>query len=382
MNRILAASVFYALSFFVTQPTHAQATVANGGDIVICDPTVALPAYHKPRMLDTLEAQLRKFPIDLGGPTLNREQKIQLVLDRIEKIDRFWGSALKGAYADFWTETLMIQNVFLPDVPDSIPVALPKGCHIEQIAIQTWDSNLFVGEARYTINEGLWNLLDSDNQAVLVIHELALRAYLHLDDASRRARFFTGLVIQKNIPMEAYVGMYPFGDKFYRYSVVNREIQESWSSIGTSGFIAPDFYSDSSLKYERNQSFRSKFMENYFKKTVPVLDSKFISQLEYAKRSIVFGYRDRLQRKHIAKGTLVRTRDHSNGVACTYASLSQLIASDGRSLGTQVILSPKGKVCGASTHLEPYVDENYVQVDPSPECTLAALFKGGNSPCD
>jgi hypothetical protein len=282
----------------------------------------------------------------------------------------------------------MIQNVVLPDVPDSIPVALPKGCHMEQIAIQKWDSNLYVGEERYTINEGLWNLLDADNQAVLVIHELALRSYLHLDDASRRARFFTGLVIQSTIPMNAYIGMLPFGDQYTKYTVKNRDLQMDVSSTRLNGYIVPAFKTSTALAYIRNDSFRKRFMDSYFLQQIPLPGSHILTTnlyVEYFEASI---FSSVLGKNEIPYAGLVTHSFHQNGKACLLVLAGNLFVS-GKLVEKKsnndlhsVVYSEKGKACGTSILEKTTSNENfYMQVDPSPECAKEAIFKGGRNPC-
>jgi hypothetical protein len=50
---------------------------------------------------------------------------------------------------------------------------LPKNCELKQIAIQIRNPDLF--DKRYVINQDLWNSLDTDNQAALVLHEIIYR---------------------------------------------------------------------------------------------------------------------------------------------------------------------------------------------------------------
>src|SRR6185369_15008016 len=61
-------------------------SVGNGGDVVIC-PAAAGLDVPPARLLDYVEGEFRGETVDLGSPTLSIREKVELAIERLERID-------------------------------------------------------------------------------------------------------------------------------------------------------------------------------------------------------------------------------------------------------------------------------------------------------
>ncbi|KYG63657.1 hypothetical protein AZI86_12565 [Bdellovibrio bacteriovorus] len=150
-------------------PGGGGGTVGNGGDVVVC------PALNTVLLLDIYEAdKLRGFKLSLGSSELTVKQKIQIAIARLKRLDPVRASTVDYNANTFFKEAKFISGIALRDVEDSLEPFLPAGCHKEQIAIQ--NAKVVPEDPFYVVNAELWEKLDNDNQAALVIHEAIFRA--------------------------------------------------------------------------------------------------------------------------------------------------------------------------------------------------------------
>ncbi len=140
--------------------------VGNGGDAVVCGKSV--------QVLDVYEAlALRGFKLDLGAPALSVNEKVSLAIGRIKKVDPYRAALIEILSRNFFTETKFIRGGNLRDVDDSDEIFLPEGCTRKQLAIQ--NARVVFSDPFYTVNEDIWDRLDNDNKAALILHEVIFR---------------------------------------------------------------------------------------------------------------------------------------------------------------------------------------------------------------
>ncbi len=146
----------------------------NGGDVLVCrDPDGKISSVE---LLDYYEAKERKIPLDLGPSDLKFEEKIEVALKRLERLSPSRAALYRMWYSKFFYEAKIENNMVLEDIDDSKHIWKPAGCVVEQIAVQR--EVKFPEDKRYYINKDLWDLLDSTNQAGLVLHEIVFREEL------------------------------------------------------------------------------------------------------------------------------------------------------------------------------------------------------------
>jgi predicted heme/steroid binding protein len=146
--------------------------VGNGGDAVVC--RNAKNKITSVQLYDHFEAQAkRQMTLDLGAATLSYEDKIELLLGRIQKLNPNRAKLYRSWWQTFLSEAFFVKGSNLIDIPDTGGGFVPSGCKLEQLAVQ--QTMRFPGDTRYTVNQDLWDLMDANGKAGLVMHELILR---------------------------------------------------------------------------------------------------------------------------------------------------------------------------------------------------------------
>jgi hypothetical protein len=148
---------------------HAEGVVGNGGDVVYC------PGRPTPvEMLDVYEARvIRGIKIDMGASMLTAEQKADLAFSRLGTLSPVRSQNYRQWLKEFESEALYVANADLVGIPDSQHIVIPVGCQIKQLVIQ--NTPKFPGDKRYTICKDLWDQMDTDNRAAMIIHEVIYR---------------------------------------------------------------------------------------------------------------------------------------------------------------------------------------------------------------
>jgi hypothetical protein len=174
----------------------AGSETGNGGDVVYCR---AEDGGARVELLDFYEGRtLRAIAPDLGDPSLSAEAKVRLALSRLEKLsprrhDRYaaWASA-------FLADTRFVSGSVLVDVPDSEIAVLPKGCEMRQVAIQKKPE--FPEDRYYLVDRDLWDALDNDGRAGLMLHEILYREAIELGQTnSKSARYFNSILTSRKM---------------------------------------------------------------------------------------------------------------------------------------------------------------------------------------
>lgn len=183
-------TIISALLFCFT--ANASKIIRNGGDAIVCNKTKNPTAV----VLDHYEASnLFGLTIDLGDKDLSVEEKVEIAFNRLEKLSPLRHKVYKEFAQSFVKEAQFIKDAQFKDVEDSEHIIIPNGCKIEQAAIQI--APKFPGAKRYFINDDIWQLMDNDSKAGLIIHEIIYREALEHKDS--RAVRYVGAVISSVI---------------------------------------------------------------------------------------------------------------------------------------------------------------------------------------
>ncbi len=152
---------------FITFTATAGDRVGNGGDVIVCGDKVEL--------LDLYEARVRGFkPLKLT--TQNHEDMFREVLERrLSQLQPQRASRYREYGQEFFRESLILPGIELSDVADAGLAVIPRGCKLEQIAVQLADGDIIPGANRYTISQDLWDKLDEFNKMALMLHEVIYR---------------------------------------------------------------------------------------------------------------------------------------------------------------------------------------------------------------
>ena len=164
---------------------------AGGGNAVVCKED---DGSVKAQVLDYYEAKLlNDITIDLGAANLTYQQKVDVALNRLAEVDLGLSNTLKKSAEEFYKSTAFIEKARLEPVPDSKHIFIPEGCDISQIAVQI--QREYPGQKIYYVNKKIWDLMDSDSKAGLVLHEIIYRnAIAGGATDSKGARFMNSVI--------------------------------------------------------------------------------------------------------------------------------------------------------------------------------------------
>ena len=174
--------VLALFALFISPLLRAGGHAGNGGDVVVCrNPQNEITSIE---LLDYYEG--KEFPPhvspSLGDPSLTIDQKIDVVLQRLFRLDPLRAEHHRTQAKTFLEKVFFVRDRELIDIPDSNHLMYPKGCKVEQIAIAKGDGSvsqdfwdLWIPKGKqYIINEDLWlhPLFTNENKAGLILHEI------------------------------------------------------------------------------------------------------------------------------------------------------------------------------------------------------------------
>ncbi len=168
----------------------------GGGNALICEKN----GNKTTRLLDLYEADQSDLKSEMGPGTF--EDKLQFVFKRLAKIVPIHSAHYAALARDLLTkDTQWVENTTMPTIDDIKLATLPRGCTLVQVAIQRPIEQKNIPNARtYIIDKDIFNLLDEDSKAALVIHEVLYRTarYSKRED-SVFTRYLTALVLSTSI---------------------------------------------------------------------------------------------------------------------------------------------------------------------------------------
>ena len=174
--------LFFLIFLIVESSIAGIRDIGNGGEVITC--RNAAGALSSIEVLDSYEARiLRGFKVKLGDPANSVSEKVNLVFDRVSLQDKSRAARYAHWYKN-WDAGIRWQDEALPATPDVDPSLIPKNCKIEQIAIQrnTTDNQAWYDYGlSLKMNRPLWNALDNDQKAVLILHEIFYHEALYSD---------------------------------------------------------------------------------------------------------------------------------------------------------------------------------------------------------
>jgi hypothetical protein len=140
----------------------------NGGDAVVC--RSAQGDVQEIDLLDYYEAKaLYGLELDVDANRPYAEQ-LETLLGRLDVRDHARVERYRQYQRGFVGRLLFMDGVVLQDVPDSRHVLYPRGCGVEQLAIQK--PAVLPGDPLLLINQDLWRHLNEGQKAGLLLHEI------------------------------------------------------------------------------------------------------------------------------------------------------------------------------------------------------------------
>jgi hypothetical protein len=187
--KLLTAAVLSTL--FTTVSVTANAQLSNqlapeqggmrggGGNAVVCR-DAKTGEIKSAKLYDyfELEVQNNNWVLDLG-PGRTHIEKVNYVLEKLSQQDDFLAQKLNENWIEFEANSLRVDDrIKLPLLNDSIAAMVPSNRYcgsgfiasFEQAAIRR--DILSRGEKKFVISQTIWNAMNEDSKAGLVLHEL------------------------------------------------------------------------------------------------------------------------------------------------------------------------------------------------------------------
>jgi hypothetical protein len=237
---LTAAAVF----FLAKSALAGGSTVGNGGNTIVC--TDANGQIKSVELLDFYEARIKRgVTPDLGDDTLSVDDKVALAMKRLDAVDKDVGYTL-AQLNTFKKDSVFLPGIRLVTVDDSDHLFVPAGCQQEQTAIQKTPE--FPGDKLFNIDQDLWNHMDSNNRAGLILHEIFYHMSLQYakPDNSIGVRFFVSSISSAQ-------------------SITLRELVEVFRSLKYTGIEIDGYYyavGDYAPGFNRDGSFLGGNLEN------------------------------------------------------------------------------------------------------------------------
>jgi hypothetical protein len=150
-----------------TEPLRAETEIGNGGDAIVCvdGSTITAEVY------DAYEArELLGMPADFGPDDTDPVTMARFAVERLARLDPVRHGRFTAMVNRFMQEARIIDRANLRDIPDTDPSVVPHHCSLRQLAIQY--RNPAPRMPRYLIDKSLWDRLDNQNKAYLILHEV------------------------------------------------------------------------------------------------------------------------------------------------------------------------------------------------------------------
>ncbi len=187
-------AAFVALGILMLQGSAVAGNEKGNGGIVVTCSFNGSPSIDSIRLLDFYEAKvLREIDYDFGPGNLTMMDKVHYALNRLSRLDPARAQKYLEQADQFLANTRFIDSAILPDTNDYGFVPIPAGCTFQQLAVQRQPQ--FPEDKLYLINKLLWNALDADSAAGLILHEIVYGEALHLGQTtSVNARYLTSII--------------------------------------------------------------------------------------------------------------------------------------------------------------------------------------------
>lgn len=168
--------------------------IGNGGDVIICPgrKTVVLDIYQgkedwgfetversgtRAEIISTTLAKFKSVDPYIANKLLARAIQLEQEITSKEQDEKYYSKLVK-----------LTKNK-LVNISDEGVAELPDDCEVVQAATQI--QSPFPGEVKFTFQKSIWNTLETDVQASLILHEVIYEHMISVkEEFSRSTRYF------------------------------------------------------------------------------------------------------------------------------------------------------------------------------------------------
>jgi hypothetical protein len=237
-------AICFLLVMFAVQKLQAGDKILNGGNVIVCGNSIELLDYYEARLSG------KQLQFDSGLNTYS--EKLNQLFDRWKNVAPKRMALYSEWLTGFESEAGIYSGIKIPDILDTGSIAIPSGCVMTPVAFQRRDEDIFPGEKRYVINKDLWDQMNQDQKAGLVLHELIYReAIKNAHSTSLPTRYFNSFLATEVKPdAEKYFSVaYKMPLAWAEYSGMNVKIGrlncQTWGNPGC------NFYYESESSVDR-----------------------------------------------------------------------------------------------------------------------------------
>lgn len=261
----MKSAFYFLLAILAVQTVQAGDKILNGGNVIVCGNSVELLDYYEARLTG------KKLQYD---PNLNSyTEKLNQLFDRWKKVAPKRMALYAGWLNEFESESGIYLGIQIPDIPDTGSVVIPSECKMTPVAFQRRDEDIFPGEKRYMINKDLWDRMNEDQKAGLVLHELIYReAIKSAHPTSLPTRYFNSfLATEVNPENEKYFSVvYKMPLAWAEFGGMNIRIGQVNCNNGPFGNSGCNFNYSSRYESEKFELYVNEIFENIRTKDVSV----------------------------------------------------------------------------------------------------------------
>jgi len=196
--------------------------IANGGDAVVCYDSSK--KVKSAQILDYFELSREGHEVQLGEEGLAVLEKVEIALIRFKRLSPLRAVTYTRAALEFLDRSIIIPEVGVPDIADSGDIDLPSNCELRQVVVQISGAK----HKKYLIDQTVWDLLDNENKAGMILHELIISNEgfsFKIDETNKttkRQRVLNGLISAD--PLKE-MSLEKFWDKLYDLGFRKGEFQ-------------------------------------------------------------------------------------------------------------------------------------------------------------
>lgn len=168
-------SIFKKTADFLKSPNRVQKTGGldgGGGNSLLCEKD----GKYSIDLLDLDEAVALNVPLDFG-PGETFPEKLDYIFKRLSKISPLRAHVYQTMAKRILTQdTQWVENTAMPVIDDIKLATIRRGCLLVQTAVQRPIEQRFLPNAKpYIIDKDVFNLLDENSKAMLILHEVLYR---------------------------------------------------------------------------------------------------------------------------------------------------------------------------------------------------------------
>jgi hypothetical protein len=164
----------------------------NGGKGVFCP----MPDGSKKLFILDYDRAVNEWQMSIRtAPGKDEIEKAVGIVRRLAPLDPSRASRYEAGIREFYSRVTWHQNLDFSITPDSKELGYCKGGELAQVVVQSrgdfpWDQNKL-----YQVNRELWDLLDADQKAGMILHEVILKeTILYGQEFSDFASWFNALI--------------------------------------------------------------------------------------------------------------------------------------------------------------------------------------------